>query len=363
MKRYLVLLLALTDLAAQGEPNLPDATKPPAEAQSADVHASYAFAERAPATKVESAIDRLLPSIVKVHGASGLSTITPYATGIVVSAKGHVLTLDQVLVQKERTRVVLYDGSVHDAQVLPEDGKLGVRLLKIDPEQCQGLLHPIWPDESDAPLYRTGDFVVSLGNCFRLAEFSEKVSATFGIVVGRANTALRFRLADVQYDGDLILTDACNNPGHYGGGLFALDGRWIGFNMRLLESKETNTMLSAAIPSRDLLPYLREHVNGDLREVTESDRRPVRTGIVLFRQAGRASPPAYVDRAERDSPAAAIGLRPDDLIVRIGDYSVRSCKEFDDVLKKFEPGDKVMLTWKRGTKVMQRDLELAEDKQ
>lgn len=331
--------------------------------QSPDIAAKYAFAERAPATKVESVIDRLLPSIVKVHGASGLSTITPYATGIVVSDRGHVLTLDQVLVQKDRTRVVLYDGSIHDAQVLPEDGKLGLRLLKIDAEQCKGLLHPLWPDESDGPLYRTGEFVVSLGNCFRLAEFSEKVSATFGIVVGKADTALRFRLADVQFDSDLILTDACNNPGHYGGGLFALDGRWIGFNLRLLESKETNTMLSAAIPSRDLLPYLREHIHGDLREAVEPERRPVRTGIVLFRQAGRTSPPAYVDRAERESPAAAIGLRPDDLIVRIGDYSVRSCKEFDDVLRKFEPGDKVTLTWKRGTKVMQAELELAEDKQ
>lgn len=345
-------LLCIAPLSAQGD----EVTA------KQDVHASYAFAERAPRGKVEQTIDRLIPSIVKVHGASGLATITAYATGVVVSDRGHVLTLDQVLVQKERTRVVLYDGSVLDAQVLPEDEKLGVRLLKVDPEACKGKLFPVWPVEGDAPYYRTGQFVVSLGNCFRLAEYSEKVSATFGVVAGKANTALRFRLADVKYDGDLILTDACNNPGHYGGGLFDLEGRWIGLNTRLLESKETNTMLSAAIPSRDLLPYLKEHVLGELRVETTVEKKPVRTGIVLFKQAGRTSPPAYVDRVERDSPASKLGLRPDDLIVRIGDFPVRNCAEFDDVLEKFAPGQTVLVTWKRGTKVLQGEVELAEAK-
>lgn len=327
-----------------------------------DFGAAYSFAERRPRTRVEETIDRLLPSIVKVHGASGLSTIKSYASGIVVSDKGHILTLDQVLVQQDRTRVVLYDGSVHRARVLPEDEKLGVRLLKIDPAEVEGGLHPVWPPDGDGPLFRTGQFVVSLGNCFRLAEFSEKVSATFGVVNGRANTALRYRLSDEAFEGDLILTDACNNPGHYGGGLFDLDGNWIGLNMRLLESKETNTMLSAAIPSRDLLPYLREYVHGVERTEETVVKRPVWTGIVLFDRAGRTSPPAYVDRVIADSPAAALGLRPDDLIVRIDEFSVRSCKEYADILGKYGPGDTVQVTYKRGTGVLVGQLTLAEDK-
>ncbi len=333
-----------------------------ASGQRQDSAAAYSFVERAPRTVVERNIDRLLPSIVKVHGASGLATITPYATGIVVSDRGHILTLDQISVQKDRTRVVLYDGSVHQAQLLPEDSKLGVRLLRIDPSEVEGGLHPIWPKAGDAPPFRTGQFVVSLGNCFRLAEFSEKVSATFGVVVGRANTALRYRIADVKYDGDLILTDACNNPGHYGGGLFDLDGNWIGLNTRLLESKETNTMLSAAIPSRDLLPYLEEYVHGKERDETEIRHAAVDTGIVLFEQSGRTSPPAYVDRVVAGSPAAALALRPDDLIVRVDDFSVRSCKEFRDVLAKFAPGDTVRLTYKRGTTVLQGSMTLVEAK-
>ena len=332
-------------------------------AQSDDFGKAYSFAERKPRTRVESVIDKLLPSMVKVHGASGLATIQAYATGIVVSDRGHILTLDQIMVQKDRTRVVLYDGSVHQAQLLPEDERLGVRLLKIDPSQVEGGLHPLWPPSEDKPYYRTGQFVVSLGNCFRLAEFSEKVSATFGVVVGRANTALRYRLSDVKYDGDLILTDACNNQGQYGGGLFDLQGNWIGLDIRLLESKETNTMLSAAIPARDLLPYLDEYVNGKARPARGAASRPVATGIVLFQQAGRQSPPAYVDRVLDGSPAATAGLRPDDLIVRIDDYSIRSCKELHEILQKYQPGQTVTVTYKRGTQVIQTPLLLAEEKQ
>ena len=67
-------------------------------AQGEDFGKAYSFAERKPKTAVESVIDRLLPSIVKVHGASGLATIQPYASGIVVSEQGHILTLDQILV-------------------------------------------------------------------------------------------------------------------------------------------------------------------------------------------------------------------------------------------------------------------------
>jgi serine protease Do len=263
--------------------------------------------------------------------------------------------------QSDRTRVVLYDGSVHEAILYPADEKLGVRILKISPEEVSGKLQPLWPPSEADAKFRNGQFVVSLGNSFRLAEFSEKVSATFGVVVGKANTALRYRMADVKYDNDIILTDACNNPGHYGGGLFTLDGRWIGLNMRLLDSKETNTMLSAAIPTRDLLPYLEERVLGTKREAVANKVVPVWTGITLFEQAGRQSPPAYVERVKRDSPGRKLGLRIDDLIVRIDDFSIRNCKELRSVLTKYKPGDTVKVMWKRGTRVMTGDMTLLEE--
>ena len=84
---------------------------------------------------------------------------------------------------------------------------------------------------------------------------------------------------------------------------------------------------------------------------------------MLFQQAGRQSPPAYVDRVVAESPAAKAGLRPDDLIVRIDEFSIRSCKELREILTKFAPGQTVTVTYKRADKVAQAQLTLAEEKQ
>ena len=314
----------------------------------------------APTTQLERTIALRQPSVVKVFGASGLQTIRPYAAGVVVSAQGHILTLDQILLQPERTRVVLHDGSVHQATLLPPEPKLGVRLIQIDAAKVDGGLQPLWPERERFD--RTGQFVVALGNCFRLAEFEEANSATFGVVVGRANTALRHRLADVAYDGDLILTDAAINPGHEGGGLFSLDGRWLGLNMKSLAAKETNTLLSAAIPVADLLPYLERVVRGQQApEPVAVAKEPAWLGVVLFDKSGRQSPPAYVERVVAGSPAAALGLRADDLIVRIDDFSIRTCREYRDVLARFGAGAKVQLVWKRGQQVQQAEVTLAKE--
>ncbi|MGK0157811.1 MAG: S1-C subfamily serine protease, partial [Neolewinella sp.] len=114
-------------------------------AQKTDFGKRYSFDERKPKTQVERTVDKLMPSIVKIHGASGLATIKAYATGLIVSDRGHIITLDQILLQSDRTRIVLYDGSVHDAILYPADEKLGVRMLKISPEEVDGKLQPLWP--------------------------------------------------------------------------------------------------------------------------------------------------------------------------------------------------------------------------
>jgi serine protease Do len=351
--------VATTAAAAVRLPQDPPPSTTPTAAPS-PAQDPRAPANAAPATQLERTIALRQPSVVKVFGASGLQTIRPYCTGVVVSAQGHILTLDQILLQPERTRVVLHDGSVHPATLLPPEPKLGVRLIQIDAAKVDGGLQPLWPERER--LDRPGQFVVALGNCFRLAEFEEANSATFGVVVGRANTALRHRLAAVAYDGDLILTDAAINPGHEGGGLFALDGRWLGLNMKSLAAQETNTLLSAAIPVADLLPYLERVVRGQQApQPVAVNKEPAWLGVVLFDKAGRQSPPAYVERVVAGSPAAALGLRADDLIVRIDDFSIRNCREYRDVLARFGAGQKVQLVWKRGQQVQQAEVTLAKE--
>jgi len=327
--------------------------------------AFYAFRERKAKSRLEKVISALLPSVVKVHGASGLRTIQAYATGVVVSKQGHILTLDLILVQPERTKVALSDGTVCKVDVYPPDQKHGVRMLKIVDEDLKKLKKPLVPIKVPKKQnHRNGTFVISMGNCFRLAEFSEKVSTTLGVIVSRMRTGLRYRLTDVDYGGELIVTDAPNNPGHYGGGLFTISGEWIGLNTKIVESTETNSQVSAAIPTRDLKSYIERCVTKGYAGASQPEEvdviTPVAHGVVLFDHGRRVSPPAYVERVRRGSPARKAGLRPDDLIVQVDRHSVQTCKEFKHVLKKYKPGDTVAITFKRGVKVRKVSLTFAE---
>ena len=325
---------------------------------------SYLFAERPARTPIEKRVAERIESVVKVYGASGLKGLQPYASGIIISEQGHILTLDLVIFEANKTRVVLADGSIHYAKLFPSDDAHGVRILQIEPPKGVKLrpvsLPPLIAGKPSQPS-PNGSFVVSIGNCFRLAEFSEKLSATFGVITARARTGMRYRLTDIEYDGELILTDAANNPGHYGGGLFGLDGRWLGINTKLVESRETNTQLSAAIPAEDLRGYIdlclgRKPAGVLVEEPTEAIDPPFH-GVILF-ERGRLSPPAYVERTLPNSPARRAKLRPDDLIVRVDEFAIRNCKEFHQRIARFAPGQTVEVTYKRGPRVRKTRLKL-----
>ena len=321
---------------------------------------AYSFAERAPRTQLERTIAEAMPCVVKVHGASGLATVQPYGTGVIVSAEGHVLALDQVMIQDGQTNVVLFDGSVHPAEVLPAENKLGVRMLKIACKRPLAFLRV--PADANA---QAGMFVVSIGNSFRLAEYSEKLSVTNGVLVAKAKTGLRYRLQDVDYDGELWITDAMNNPGHGGGGLFTLDGRWLGLNAKLATSRDTNSDISAAIPVAQLVPYIERWTLGKVAAVpTDTEpQAPPHHGIKLFDHgSGQTSPPAYIEKVAAGSPAAQAGLKTDDLIVRVDDQAVRTCRHFQELMAKLRPGQKINVTYKRGTTVGKAELTLEESK-
>ncbi len=326
----------------------------------------YEFDDRKPVTPVEKTIARLLPSLVKVHGASGLKTIQSYATGVIVSDKGHILTLDLIMIQDNRTRVVLYDGTVCDAETLDPDERYGVRMLKIKDADLKKLERPLVPLEpAKKQDHGNGTFVVSIGNCYRLAEFSEKLSATFGVITARTKTGLRYFQQDVDYDDELIITDAPNNPGHYGGGLFTLSGEWIGVNAKIMESTETNTQISAAIPTRDVARYIHLCLEGKSPMSEDNREKVIRVdhGILLFDQGRRRSPPAYIERVYPGTPAFRAGLRPDDLITHMDRVVIRTCNDFYERLKKYKPGDTVKITYKRGNSIRMADLKLVEKKE
>lgn len=311
-------------------------------------------------------------TVVKVFGASGLSSIRPYLSGVVVSSQGHVLTFDRAAVQKGKTRVVLEDGSVHVAELLPTDIRTGARLLKIDVSALKEPLRPALllgasKDERPTP----GAACWSLGNAYRLAEYDEWPTVCRGVVTTRLAAEYPApREKDPKLD--VLVTDAWIHPGHEGGGLFDREGRLIALGLGPVRIERTATWVSGALPIDSLLPYLARYVPGveapkatTPAETTDPAGKPIAGyhGIRLFDSSGDGSGTPFVDRTERGSPARRARLRSDDLILQVGETTVRNCRAFERAMKRYRPGAKVQLRIERDGQIKLITIELAEPKE
>ena len=319
-----------------------------------------------PSSVMEDALAPLLESVVKIVGASGLKGVEGYGSGLIVSKKGFILTWDHIMLQPGQIKVVLADGSIHEARIYRRAEELGLAMLKIDPGKQELRPIPIPREKRELP---PGTYVWSMGNAFKLAEFDERVTVVEGVITGSLRSDLRLNLRKFPYKGRVYLTDAPSNPGTQGGGLFTTDGKLVGMLTPHVESRETNTQLSLAIPAEDLAPFVALCLgdrslakNLAARSLRAKAKAPVYTGIKLFDTGRRRSPPAYVDRVFPDSPAQRAGIRPDDMIVRVNDYPIRTCAEFRRALKAFGPGESIDLTLKRGSRVTKVTLVLEAKK-
>lgn len=294
---------------------------------------------------VQKVIDGAQPKMVKVFGA-GAARVEGFATGILVSNDGKVLTSQGVFLDGKQVRVVLADGSAHQATVLKRDRESQLALLKIQAQT------PDYFELSPEPVGKKGDWVVALCNAFKVADKAEPISATLGIISLRTTIEARLTVRDVAYKGELVLIDAItSNPGAAGGAVLTADGKLVGVVGKIINSSETNTRLNYAVPSRILADFL------EGKTATVVDAAPVKNaqaadlGLVIFKFGGRSNP-AYVDRVIRGSPAATAKVKTDDMIVSIGGDKIGTVKEYTEALKTLRPDEEVLMIVKRGVELV-----------
>ena len=159
-----------------------------------------------------------------------------------------------------------------------------------------------------------------------------------------------------------------NNPGAAGGALVTRDGQLVAMLGKELRNASNNTWLNYAIPigqlasSVDAIRQGRFVPDGDDSERDKPERsiRLESLGIVLVPDVLQRTPP-YVDNVRPDSPAAAAGVRPDDLILMLDSRLIQSCKSLQSELEFVDFEDPITLTILRGQDVLDVDLQLKRD--
>ena len=323
--------------------------------------------------------DQVNKKLVKLYGAGGFKSLAAYGTGIVVSPKGHILTVNNHLLDTRDLRVHLADGRKFHATVLAKEPALDVALVLINDYKNDDLPYFDIAKESQKPLAEAGDWCLAFSNQFKIAVREEPLSVQRGTVSAYCKLHGRRGVHDAPYQGEVYFVDAItNNPGAAGGPLTSRKGELLGIVGRELRNRLSDTWINYAVPIQAKADIMREGKKASVdiplfvREAMEkrykqSDIKHKKkgvalfTGIVLVPNVVERTPP-YVEEIMPNSPAAKAGLKPDDLIVYMDGELVSTIMMFNDYLHNYQPGDTIQLEVQRGTELVSIKLMLAKPK-
>ena len=308
-------------------------------------------------------IDQVQPAIVKIYGAGGFRGMEAYQSGLLISPNGHILTGWSYVLDTDYITIAMDDGSKFEAELLGADPWLEVAVLKIDATAL-----PCF-DLRRAVEVEAGTRVLAFSNLFGVATGNERASVQHGVVSVRTNVEARRGVFQTPYDGPIYVLDAVtNNPGAAGGALVTYGGELVGMLGKELRNARNNTWLNYAIPIDQLSESVDQILAGKFvaRQDETPDDKPDRglnlsmLGIVLVPDVVQRTPP-YVDQVRRGSAAATAGIRPDDLVVLLGDRLIQSCKALRAELEYIDYEDQITLTVLRAQELLEFALKTATE--
>jgi len=311
------------------------------------------------ATAIRENIDAVQSKAVKIYGAGGLQGLASYQSGMLISPEGHVLTVFSHVLDTDELHVTLNDGRRFEAKLLGADPRLEVAVLKIEATSlpCFDLAQAVEVEE--------GERVLAFSNMFGVATGDEPVTVQHGTVAVKTQLEARQGVFETPYNGPVYVLDmTTNNPGAEGGLLVTRHGELVAMLGKELRNARNNTYLNYAIPIgglRESVELIRE--GKFVARPDEAKKKPDRPitlaalGLGLLPDVVDRTPP-YVDRVASSSPAASAGLKPDDLVVLVGDHLIQSCKALKDELERIDDADPVKLTVLRAREMVEVTLKV-----
>jgi S1-C subfamily serine protease len=370
----LVLGIAVAGCGAEADSD-PAATAP------APAQATAAAAAQAAGPELADMVEEVLPSLVNVRvqmgGAGGLLEDLlggggeGQGSGVIIDAKGIILTNNHVVQDAESVEIVLTDERTFPGRVLGTAPENDLAVVCID----ESGLDPV-EIGSSADL-RLGDDAIALGYPLGLGP-----TVTRGIVSGLGRDIEP--LGGVPLE-NLIQTDAAINPGNSGGPLVDGEGKLIGINSAgALAALAENVGFAIAIDgamevAKEIMadnPSCGAGSSSSEEEASPEEGEPADPeqgqggGSGSDQPAPSEEPGAWLGAAVADgdegallaeivpgSPAEEAGLEPGDVVVGIDGEPVAGAEDLVNAVAQHEPGDQVTLELADGSSV---EVELAE---
>jgi serine protease Do len=257
---------------------------------------------------------------------------TSLGSGFVIDVNGHILTNRHVIEGADEISVTFTDGQTFEAEVVGQDARTDVALIKIEPKDPLTVL-PLGDSDTSAP----GEWVMAIGNPFG---FGNSVSVGVVSFKGRELTLQDYTSIE------MIQTDAAINMGNSGGPLLDPRGEVIGINTMIVTdgSSRANAGVGFSVPintAKAILPQLLEkgrvirgwmgvHIQAVSPELAET------YGLKEARGA-------IVSQIEAGSPADEAGIEPEDVILAADGVEIEDNSDLSRYISSKAPGTEVEL--------------------
>lgn len=274
--------------------------------------------------------DRVRPTVVTldvqgskaddIFAPTSFSPVEGLGAGVIIDARGSVLTNHHVVEGAERIDVTLHDGRQYKAVVIAADPQSDVGLVRLlDPPADLPVA-----TLGDSEQVRVGQFAIAIGAPmgFRRSMTVGHVSALHRSSLGELRpgvVAPGFEALRIQ---DFIQVDTSINPGNSGGPLVDLRGNIIGINTAISAAPAGGVGFAVPINlAMRIALELEEHgtVTTGWLGVRPTDNNPS-LDEAFGREIGAG---ALLQEVYEDSPAGLAGLQVDDVVVELGGRPIR----------------------------------------
>ncbi len=250
-------------------------------------------------------------------------------SGVIVDAKGYILTSNHVIQGADEIKVTLLDKRELKGEVIGTDPLTDVAVIKINTDRLSTIK---W---GDSDKLRVGETVLAIGSPYGLTG-----TVTMGIVsaVGRANVGI------ANYE-DFIQTDAAINPGNSGGALVNVRGELVGINAAIFSTSGGYQGIGFAVPSNmakavmESLIKRGKVVRGWLGVTVQPLTVELAKQFNLEEEKG-----ALISDLIEGGPAEKAGIFRGDVIIEYEGKKIDEPNQLRNMIANTEPGKEVEMT-------------------
>ncbi|MET3575902.1 S1C family serine protease [Bhargavaea ullalensis] len=273
--------------------------------------------------------------------------------------KAYVVTNNHVVENATQLEVTLEDSTKVEGKLLGRDIWTDLAVIEMDDPGVKDVI-----DFGDSDALKRGETVIAIGNPLGLG-FSGSV--TVGVISG-TNRSIPVDLNgdnQVDWNAEVLQTDAAINPGNSGGALINLAGQLVGINSMKI-SEETVEGIGLAIPINSAIPIIEDlEKHGEVRRAQMGVTLIDLLSVPAVHQRDTLKLPedvtegVVIDEVSPGSPAAEAGLRRFDVIVEMDGKKVANMIELRKHLyNEKKPGEKMSVTFYRDGKKAEAEMTL-----